>query len=64
MTHSRKIFNHKQAQEKVSHCSKKQKKEKKKRGKNSKIEKFKDVGHLGQKPLKILISAHAQAKML
>ena len=54
---TQKFFNRKQTQ-KVSHCSKKKRKGEKGKRKKSKIEKPKDVGHL----LKILTSAHAQAK--
>ena len=47
MTLSQKFFNHKQAQWKVNHCSKKQEKREKRKSekKIQKIEKPKDVGH-------------------
>ena len=47
MTLSRKFFNHRQAQEKVNHCSKNERKGEKGRAKKKipKIEKPKDVGH-------------------
>jgi len=52
------FFNPKQAREMANHSSKKKTEDKKERGeKNSKVEKPKAVGH------KILISAHAWAKM-
>jgi len=59
------FFNPKQAREMANHSSKKKKNEdKKERGKkNSKVKKPKAVGHFLVQKLKILISAHAWAKM-
>ena len=59
------FFNCKQAQQKANHCSKKKRKGEKGKAKKklSKIEKLKDVGHFLVQKLKILISAHARAKM-
>jgi len=56
------FFNPKQAWEMANHSSKKKTEDKKERGKkNSKVQKSKAVGHFLL--VKILISAHAQAKM-
>ena len=57
------FFNCKQAQQKANHCSKKKRGKKKKKKKFAKIENPKDVGHFLVQKLKILISAHARAKM-
>ena len=55
------FFYCKQAQQKVNHCSKRERKGERGKAKEKilKIEKPKDVGHF----LRILISAHARAKM-
>jgi len=58
------FFKPKQTREMANHSSKKKNEDKKEREKkNSKVEKPKAVGHFLVQKLKILISAHAWAKM-